>query len=295
MRFAVAERMRGWDGVRWTLAAMLVAGFLLRLTLWLEWSPAFIGFPDSGGYLANSDPARTLFSAALRSPGYPIALMLLRALWDNLSWLTAVQHLLGLVSAVLYYAAAVRLGASRRWALLPAAVLALTGSLIFLEQAIMAEAVFIVLFGLALWLLARTVGAQRLWVVGLLSLLAGLALGWAAIGRTVAVPLIPLWAVWLAWAAGGEPVRRAAAAVPALAGAGAVVLTILLLAHSDFGSYGFARNDAYQVYGRVAPFVDCRVIDVPAGTRDLCPSIDARDRQGHDFWTFDPQGSPLVQ
>jgi hypothetical protein len=290
-----AARLRALCPEQRVLAVMLMLGFLLRLLLWLEWRPAFLGFSDSGGYLVNSNHGKGLFTAALRSPGYPVALRLIRGVSDNLAFVTAVQHLLGLAAVPLIYSAVVRLGASPRWALLPAGALAFSGALIFLENAIMAETVFTFLFAAALWLASRAADGRRTWAVGNLSAAAGLLLGWAAITRTVAVPIVPLLALWLAWAAGGARGRRAAAGLPALVTGTAVIVATLLAAHAQLGSYSFARNEAYQTYGRVAPFADCRAFDPPAGTRALCPATDARTRPGHDVWTFDVTVSPLVK
>jgi hypothetical protein len=67
-----------------------------------------------------------------------------------------------------------------------------------------------------------------------------------------------------------------------------------VLAHDATGSWSFAWRDAYQSYGRVAPFADCSRFEPPAGTEALCPTTPVPERQGPSYWIYD-SGSPLLQ
>ena len=294
MRFGDVQRSAAARPDLVALAALVLAGALLRLWLMLEWRPAFLGYPDSYGYISNSEP-RGYFHDGLRSIGYPLFLAAGRQLSSSLSATVLLQHLLGIGAALCAYAAARALGV-RRWpALLPAAVLLLHGSSIWFEHSILTEAVFpfVVCAALAAAALAARAdrSARRR---AALAALAGALLAFGVAVRPVLLPCVPLVAAWLALAAPG-PIRPRLAPAGALLGtAAALVLANLVWAESETGRFTFARDDYKALYGRVAPFADCDRFTPPAGTERFCPVSPRAVRHHPGWWVFD-QRSPLAQ
>src|SRR6188768_557398 len=92
------------------LGAVLAVGALLRVLFMYGWRPALVGFPDSSVYL--TDAALDPFANASRPAGYGRFLAAVHALWPHLVLVPLVQHVLGLVTAVLIWIALRRLGAS---------------------------------------------------------------------------------------------------------------------------------------------------------------------------------------
>src|SRR4051812_25781089 len=116
---------------RRALIAVLVAGALVRVAFMFAWRPAVMGWPDAKSYI---DVAHgELFGNVLRPAGYPLFLRGLEALVPDIRFVVVVNHLLGLATALVLYAAVVRATGSRALGLLPAAIVALCGDAIFLE------------------------------------------------------------------------------------------------------------------------------------------------------------------
>ncbi len=273
------------------LLALLVLSAGMRAWFMLRWRPALLGFPDSGVYILS---ARTPFSDHARPGGYPAFLGLLNALDGNLSFVPAVQHVLGLAAALLLYLAARAAGAGRWAALLPAAVVGLEGAELWLEHAVLSESLFVFLTALALCaaVLAGT-RARRPALALLLAALAGLAAGSGVTVRVAGVFALPVVVAYLALAPRDWRRRLAGAGVAGLA-AGAVIFAYSAWHHDVTGRWGLTVTGFYNLYGRVAPFADCSKFTPPSNARSLCPTIPVRDRQGHEFWLFTPQ-SPLVR
>src|SRR2546423_11565507 len=91
----------------WPLLVVLVLAALLRAAAWLAVQPAFWILGDSIGYLHT---AMTHQPESWRPGGY--AEMVLLPLWPfhRVALVTALQHLAGLATGALVYAALVRLG-----------------------------------------------------------------------------------------------------------------------------------------------------------------------------------------
>src|ERR1700722_869336 len=103
-------------GVRehWLFSIIAVCGTALRVVVQLAYQQAFI-FPDSERYLqyAHNFLTGNWSPDWLRTSGYSLLLMP-AVLAHNLSVVVAIQHLLGLATAVLIYATLIHFGA-RRW------------------------------------------------------------------------------------------------------------------------------------------------------------------------------------
>jgi 4-amino-4-deoxy-L-arabinose transferase-like glycosyltransferase len=172
------------------LAIILLAGLGARLYLLLH-APAFTAYNDSieyflPGYQLAHDGVFDL--KAKRAPLYSLFLAgAIAALGPSLEAAVVFQHLLGLVSVVLVYL----LGAltfGRPTGLLAAAGAALNGALLLTEHSIASETLFtpLLLAGLVLLLFGVRTGR------GPPFLLAGLALGLAALTRPLGQALVPL-------------------------------------------------------------------------------------------------------
>jgi Dolichyl-phosphate-mannose-protein mannosyltransferase len=274
------------------LAGILLVGAALRLWLILAWRPAFVGYPDSTTYLyaAQASSHGLLFYNDFRPAGYPLFLVWLHAIYANLTFVIVIQHVMGLLAAVLLYLTVVRF-TNRRWvALIPAAVLALSGAEIYLEHAALSEALYTLLVVAALWCAGCSVDSQArrrwLWLGA-----AGLLVGWSSPVRSIGVFVAPVLIVWAALTVQG---RR-----PRLMAAGAVLLGFclglgpyLIYQHSDTGTWGLTRTTGDTLYARTAFFANCADFTPPAGTSGLCQA--PVPGENIDFYLYSP-ASPGVR
>jgi hypothetical protein len=265
----------------WVAAVVLgVIGVALRIAAMLGFRPGFIANPDAFAYL---DAAGTgLFDYPERPAGYPAFLRVADfLLLGELPLLIAVQHGLGLATAVLVYLAMRRFGASQWVALVPAAVVLLSGDQIFFEHAVLSEALFGFLLAAVVYCSARAIdGNAAAWGAAAAALL-----GAASTVRTVALFMLPLLLVWLLFVAGpGTRMRLLAAAAAAVAGLSVVgVYVIGQREATDFT--GLSRTSGWSLYSRVAYFANCREFEPPKGTEALCEDPNtAGERAGSSFY-----------
>lgn len=275
------------------VAAILAAGLLLRAGLMAFYTPTVFNYygGDSTRYMRlDSVGISGLFGDNAMPAGYPAFLGLLR---DIVAWLpltTAIQHLLGLAAAALLYAAVVRAGAPRWAALLPLAVVALSGDQLFLEHGIFTEALWIPMLALGLYFLARSTSAPdaRRWLIA-----GGVALACSVLVRHVSLLLPVVLAVWAGLALPGSRSTRlknvCAVLLPALLVLGAYFVVAKPIAG---GNSGLTENQGFSLYGRVGQFADCKKFTPPEGTRQLCVATPPAQRPGPFFWTFSEQ-SPI--
>ena len=148
------------------LLAVLAVGVAIRVVLMVSYTPAYLSYPDTWGYVVAAKGPLFLHDW-IRPAGYPAMLAALHAVWNSLTFVVVVQHLLGLATAVVIYATLLRAGASRWVAVVPAAVVALTVDGILYEHAILSETPFGLLIALALYAGVRALepGAPRRWAV----------------------------------------------------------------------------------------------------------------------------------
>jgi len=271
------------------LAALLVAGALLRLLFTVAWRPAFMGWPDAASYMDVSQGE--LFSSTLRPAGYPLLLKGLYALAPTLSLVVFVHHMLGLASAALLYLAVARSGAPRLLGLVPAAILALGGDFMFLEHSPISESPFIFLVAAALYAGIRAQEGKSLrWAA-----LCGLALALAASVRVVGGPLLVVVGLWALGGSGLAFRRRLCVLAVGTAGAAAVLVPYYVAEYAAVGDTGLSRNGVWNVYGRVAPFADCSKFTPPPGTERLCESTSRPRRPFTYQYTFNWYYSPAVR
>jgi 4-amino-4-deoxy-L-arabinose transferase-like glycosyltransferase len=289
------EDMRVWPGraraaarrpESIALGLVFLAGLVLRVYFYEHWRPALTGFPDSSIYI--QDAISGVFNDPLRVGGYSEFLRLMHGIHPTLSFAILVQHLLGLASGLLLFGAVRRAGFSGWVALVPAAVVMLSGSEIFVEHAPLSETLFIFLVDLGLYALVRA------WTRSGWAVLGGLALGTAVDVRSVGLLLLVVM-IGLALIAAPGGWRRRAFVAAILALAAALPIASFLHAHEESQGYGgFTGAGYFDLYGRVAPFADCSKFTPPAGTADLCIRVPRSRRPGHDYWEF-TASSPAVQ
>lgn len=280
------------------LAALLLAGALLRLLFFFAWRPALFGWPDAASYIQVSQSAggtalgnTELFGNPLRPAGYPLFLRALHGLAPSLLLLMIVQHFLGLASAALLYFAVARTGAPRLLGLVPAAIVALGGDVMFVEHAPISEALFIFLVALGLYAAVRSQEGEGLrWPA-----ICGVVLALAATVRVVAVPLLVV--VGLALLVGTRPPLRRRVTVVAVGAAGALALlgTYYAIQEREVGHTGLSPNGIWNVYGRVAPFADCSKFTPPPGTEPLCETTPRWERPDTNLYIFNWYYSPGVR
>lgn len=268
---------------RRALIALAALALGLRALAMFAWWPAFLGYPDTSFYLAAA--AEGPFADPFRPGGYPAFLRVVHEL--GITGTVLIQHAFGLATAALLFATARRLGASRWAALFPAGAVALCGSQVMIEHALLSEPVFTFLLTAALYACVRAVDDGIGW-----ALAAGLLIGAAAPVRLVAVALIPVMALWLAFAL-DAPRRRRLAAALALGVTAASVPLAGAVNERETGTFGLTRTGAYNLYGRIGPFADCKRFDPPSGTRPLCSKLPVEDRRSTYYYIF-TGGSPAV-
>lgn len=284
----------------WFLWVPLAIGAGLRFVAMIAYQPALF-FGDSWGYvtaafsghtLGNSSPAMSNY----RPIGYSVLVWLLSGPGRDLVQVVTVQHLAGLLTGVLIYAALVRSGTARWLAGAAAALVLLDGYAIALEQYVMADTFFALTVLAACLLLAwpalrcgssaaaRPVGHRR-------SCLAGLLVAFATLERLEGLFVIPIVIVYLVWMRVGW---RAL-----LAFSLGVLLPLLAyseLESADFGTFGLSQWSGWTAYARVAGFADCQGAGIAAAAVPLCES--KRQRASHpdaSIWYLFDSGSPAIR
>jgi 4-amino-4-deoxy-L-arabinose transferase-like glycosyltransferase len=269
------------------LLALVAAGVTARLALMLAQRPAFTGFPDVGTYI-DSARANDVFHDALRPAGYPLFLLLVHGVSAKLSVTILLQHALGVATALLFYAAVRRAGFNRFVALVPATVVLLSGSQIFLEHTPLSETLFTFLLAASVYAAARlNERASVPW-----ALAAGLLAAVAGSVRVVGFALVPVLGLWIALAANARWRRRLIPAAACLAAGAAVVGVYAFANHEATGYTGITRAGAWNLYGRVGPFADCSKFTPPKGTRALCERTPPERRASPGSYVMSPEYSP---
>jgi hypothetical protein len=257
------------------LLVLLVLGLVLRIWLTLAWSPAFTGYSDSGIYFQGA--FESIWADPIRMVGYSMFLEAVHVVSPHLVAVVIVQHAMGLAAAALIFFAVRRCGGPPWLGLVPAAVLALGGDELFIEHAALSDALFVFLIVTTLYATIRASEDGGWWAV-----LAGLSAGLAVWDRTVGLGLVAIVSLWLVFNA-GRPTR------PTLI-AGALCLVFSLATIGVYAGWRSAAadlpgtltsNNAWNLYGRVAPWADCQKFDPPAGTEGLCQNTPASQRGYH--------------
>src|ERR1019366_1450344 len=248
------------DAVRrhWLFTVVAGCATALRALVQLAYQPALI-FPDSERYLqyAHSFVTGTWSPDWLRTSGYSL-LLIPAVLTHNLTGVAAIQHLLGLATAVPVYAVLVHFGA-RRWLAALATVPVLVGKRDAMGKAAPAVA--------GLLIAAATIIRESDLLVMIPALL-------------YLVTVIRPWR------------RLAALAALLLPGFLPLVLGYLSWSQVWYGRFDFVSYDSQFMYGRIAQFADCTGVPLPRYERSLCIQQPPAQRNP-DFYMWAPQ-SPQV-
>ena len=259
---------------------LFLAGLVLRVVTFFAYRPALIYF-DSTRYL---DRAHDLEPSPLRPIGYPAFLKLLPTDWE-LAVVPAVQHMFGLLIALLLYIVLVRLGVPKTWSALATAPVLLDGYQLNIEQYILSEPLFELLLVSALVLLLwrRRPEVPPAAAAGLLLALALLT---RANALLVVIPaLLALVFMRARWT------RPAALAVAFLV----PVFSYATWYESVNGYYGLNGYGGQFLYARVAQFADCDGLELPARELVLCEDTPRDERPTIDEYMWDNDDLPALR
>ena len=241
----------------WALVLLVLAACALRVVAVVAIYPG-IWFSDSNGYIRT---AATGILLTHRVGGYSLVVA---PFWHmgSASALIVTQHLLGVGIAVLLYALLVHRGVPRMLALVASLPAALDAYLIHVEHTIMSETVFhATLVGAFAMLLWKNRPGPVAAAAG------GVLLGYAAIVRNVAVPLLAVFVIYLLARRVGWQRLLVFCLGWALVIAG--YATVFKIQHGEFT---LTQSSGRFLYGKVAPFADCAKLDgLPPDQRSLCP------------------------
>ena len=271
--------LRTWAGHR-LFIIVLIPSVLLRADAelgyrWQAW------FNDSFQYLMNTvhfqlDPTRV--------SGYSIGLKILQPI-HSYALITILQHLMGLAVAVMMYALARRFSAPAWLATLATVPVLYDGFEIELEHLIMSDVPFLFLLTLAMLLLLWDRSGPSLGTC----VAVGLLLGIADCVRSVALPLLAVFAVYMiirrfSW-------RKVAATIVACLIPVSGYAAVFYLEHGQF-----AMQDASGVfvYSRVMTFADCSKMRVPANELWLCDTTPPAQRPADQEYVWGAQ-SPIYR
>ena len=276
-------------------AAALVPALALRVDAelgyrWQSW------FNDSFTYVRA---AVTLTPETERSSGYALYLWLLSPAHSYLL-VTASQHLMGVLVAVMIYALARhRLGAPAWAAVLATLPVLYDGFEIQLEHLVMSDTLFLFLAMAALTVVLWS--PRPSWRA---CLAAGLLLGISSTIRPTGLPLLVVLAVYLVivyW-------RRWRLIVAGLVACG-VACAVPVLGYEGWykqahGEFAMTDSTGVFLYSRVMTFADCSRMSLPTDLLPLCTSVppDQRPIAQAYIWTSvspldrysEPMFSPTV-
>lgn len=243
------------------LIAVLCVGALVRIGAEIAYHPALF-FDDSWEYLRLALQHPFVGFQVDRPSGYPLLVRALTIDGRHLILLTIGQHLAGLATAVVIYAIGMRLRLGRWLAAAVAALVALGGDWIALEQFVMADSLFA--FFVAASALAAIEAGRRPRMLAL----SGALLGAAVLTRTGGVFLLPGWLLFLL-------VRRVGWRPLAIACVGLLVpvVTYSSLHAADGRGFGLSESSGWFLYARVAPIARCNASwPRDPQLRRLCPT-----------------------
>ena len=255
-------------------------GVVVRVIVAIAFPPALI-FSDGPRYLAFLE---TLAPDSHRPVGYGVLLLYpLSWITDTVLAVTLAQHALGLVTAVLLYMLLRRWAVGRRLAMLATLPVLFDTMQLFLEQAVLSDALFVFLVTAGLGALGwrRRPGA-------LLALLGGLLLGLSATVRQVGLPLVLAGLVYCLLA-GPHWRARLIGAVAVVVGFATPVGTYMAWYHDEHGVYALSELGPRSWYMRTTAFVDCTQLSVPSYQQVLCPTEPRGERHDPTYYGWDDQ------
>ncbi len=233
----------------------------MRVLVQVAFPPGFV-FSDGATYLGMVD---SLTPGANRPSGYGAVLLVLSWLSRDVSAISVLQHLLGLVTAVVVYAALRRWGVSTWVATLATVPVLFDGMQLLLEHSPLSDVVFdlVLVVGLVVlgWSRPPTVRAVAA---------AGAVLGLAALVRVVGEQVVVPAAIFCLLTGISLRRRLLTAAVVSVA----FLVPLVAYAtwyHAENGVFALTEAEGRSLYMRTTTFVECDRLDVPDYQRVLCP------------------------
>ncbi|HVT67425.1 MAG TPA: hypothetical protein VHF26_06740 [Trebonia sp.] len=279
----VLPRLRRLAGEHKLFAWALAVGAVLRLV-------TSIGYPGALWFAGDS---YVYLGAALRPQpnlskvtGYSFFLRLLLPA-HSFTLVTGVQHVMGLLVAVMIYVLLRRNGVSKTWSAIATLPQLLDGYIIESEHLVMTETVFTFLLMVAvLMLLWRP--RPRWWTAAV----AGLLVGAAAVVRTegtIMLAVLPLFLLLRGWS--WRTLRGWGIAVTFTVGALVPYGAYTGWFHERYSQYNtpfYATTESmgFYLWGRVSSFANCAVIKPTGEEAVVCPTqpIVDRDPPGNYIW-----------
>jgi hypothetical protein len=274
----VLARARRLAGEHKLFTGALAVGAVLRLF-------TMIGYPGALWFAGDS---YVYVGAALRpqpnlskSTGYSFFLRLLLP-FHSFTLVTGLQHLMGLLIAVMIYVLLRRNGVSKTWAAIATLPQLLDGYIIEDEHLIMAETVFTFLLMIATLLLLWR--PRTAWWT---AVVAGLLVGAAAVVRTegeVMLAVLPLFLLLRGWS--WKTLRGWAVAIVFAVATLIPVGAYVSWFHERTGHYDTTMSEGFYLWGRVSSFANCSVIKPTGEEAVVCPTqpIVKRDPPGNYIW-----------
>jgi hypothetical protein len=256
------------------LLLLAVAGGA-RLVVTAAYATA-LWFPDSATYV---DRAASVAPAVDRPWGYSAFLAVLDPLLA-FRYVAVTQHVLGLVLIVLVYALLQHRGVSRWASLLAVVPLGLDAYLLDIEHFILAETLFMVLRTVAMVALLAKERPGPLVVATV-----GVLMGALTLTRTVGLVLVGVLLVYLVLRLLLHTLRWTAVAA-FVVGVAATLLPYMAWFDSHHGSFALTDFTGQFLYGRVADFVQCEELDMPARLQPLCPTVPPEQRPPGDHFVW---------
>ncbi|GAA1309949.1 hypothetical protein Psi02_40800 [Planotetraspora silvatica] len=252
-------------------AVVLAFAAALRVITMLGYPPARLYWYDSFTYMDTA--------AHLSPPGdfHPIGYsLLLRLLWPfhSVELVAALQHTMGLTIGMMIYALLRRRSLPAWGACLAAAPALFDASFLQLEHAVLSDTLFIFLItaGLATLMWSPRLSARA--ATG-----AGLLFAFAALTRTIALPLLVLVLLVLALQ------RTGLRPLLALALAGMLPLAAYAAWYGQsHGRPALSGADGIALWARTMTFADCAVIRPPADLAGFCPNGTVVDAASEYVW-----------
>ncbi len=276
------------------MTVLTTGAIAVRAWLIVEYSQAFLGFPDSSLYVSSAEKA--LFGSPeyanfyQKLAGYPILLRIIHVFSSDLSVTILVQHILGIATGVLLYKAVRRTGAPPYLGLLPAAIVFFGGTGLFLEHTLLGDAPFAFAQAVGVYAAVRALSEPGLrW-----PLLAGVAIGVSFLIKPVGLASALLVPPLLLLATPGSRRRRLRSATSAALAIVAMVLAYVTAQGLVTGYWGYVREGGWNLYARVATFADCSQFTPPKGTRLLCPTEPLGHRMSQNGFEYSVS-SPAIR
>lgn len=273
---AGSSRLRQGLARHWLFGLLLAAGIAMRVIVSIGYRPIFIYF-DSLPYLTNAD---SLAPRQTRPVGYPLVLRSL--LWiHDLTAVAVLQHVMGLVIAGLVYAVLLRYGAPAWAAALGAAPALLDAYQLNIEHYVMSDTTSELLITIALVVLVW--GRTQVGLVA--AAVAGFLLGIAGWVRTDTLIMVAPALIYL--------LLRERTWIRRLQRVALLLLCFLLpvLGYATWyqqaqGAYALSGQTGHWLYGRVAPFANCKGMQLKPYERELCPTGPESERTGSNCFVW---------